>query len=277
MRIMLYNRLFGFVVLLIIVSVVSAKSVDSIQIWHDKYHATVPRVLSHRGFYKYSNASQNSRASLRNAIRLGVEGSEMDIWLTSDNHIVVNHDATRDGLVIEKSTWKDVKRLKLDNGERLPQFKEFLKILKASKHTHLLVEVKKHSTKERTVEAALAAMQAVENAGLRKMVEYLSFSLPACKALAQKDPSARVFYLGGDKSPRELHNLGINAMNCKASVYRKNPSWIKEAHELGMSVTARGMNTKKIIQEMIHLGVDNLATDFPVQAMEVRETFCKKK
>ena len=44
-----------------------------------------------------------------------------------------------------------------------------------------------------------------------------------------------------------------------------------------MSVTARGMNTKKIIQEMIHLGVDNLATDFPVQAMEVRETFCKKK
>jgi glycerophosphoryl diester phosphodiesterase len=37
------------------------------------------------------------------------------------------------------------------------------------------------------------------------------------------------------------------------------------------------MNTKKNIQEMIQLGVDNLATDFPVQAMEVRENFYKKR
>ena len=232
---MLQNRLFVLAVWLIAVSSISAKSIDSIQIWHDKYQVKVPRVLSHRGFYNYQNTTQNSRASLRNAIKLGAEGSEMDIWLTSDNILVVNHDAKRYGLVIEKSTWKEVKKLRLDNGERLPRFKDFLKILKSS------------------------------------------FSLPACKALAQRDPSARVFYLGGDKSPRELYDMGINAMNCKASVYRKNPSWIKEAHELGMSVTARGMNTKKIIQEMIHLGVDNLATDFPVQAMEVRETFCKKK
>lgn len=274
---MLQNRLFVFAVWLIAVSSISAKSIDSIQIWHDKYQVKVPRVLSHRGFYNYQNTTQNSRASLRNAIKLGAEGSEMDIWLTSDNILVVNHDAKRDGLVIEKSTWKEVKKLRLDNGERLPRFKDFLKILKSSNYTHLLVEVKRHSTKERTVEAALAAMQAVEKAGLSKMVEYLSFSLPACKALAQRDPSARVFYLGGDKSPRELYDMGINAMNCKASVYRKNPSWIKEAHELGMSVTARGMNTKKNIQEMIQLGVDNLATDFPVQAMDVRELMVRNK
>ena len=190
---MLQNRLFVLAVWLIAVSSISAKSIDSIQIWHDKYQVKVPRVLSHRGFYNYQNTTQNSRASLRNAIKLGAEGSEMDIWLTSDNILVVNHDAKRYGLVIEKSTWKEVKKLRLDNGERLPRFKDFLKILKSSNYTHLLVEVKRHSTKERTVEAALAAMQAVEKAGLSKMVEYWSVSLPACKALAARDPTARHF------------------------------------------------------------------------------------
>ena len=266
------------VILLMLVSLNgAAKQVDSIKIWHDTYHVTSPRIVAHRGFYKYPGAAQNSRASLRNAIRLGVEGSEMDVWLTADNKIVVNHDAKREGVMIEKSLLKDVKKLKLDNGERLPLFQDFLKILKTSHHTHLFVEVKKHSTRKRTVEAGLAAMRAVNAAGLKGMAEYMSFSLPACVALAKEDRDAKVYYLSGDKSPQELHELGISSMNYKAEIYRQHPTWIEDVHQLGMTVTARGLNTREAVKEMIESGVDNMATDFPVQAMDVRESMKKKR
>lgn len=268
-------------ILFLLISLVSslslfAKNVDSLQIWHDKYQVKTPRIVSHRGFYKYPGAAQNSRASLKNAIKLGVEGSEMDIWLTADNQLVVNHDAKRDGVAIQTSTLAEVKKLKLDNGETLPEFNDFLKILKTSKYTHLFVEVKKHSTKARTVEAALAGMKAVNDAGLKGMAEYMSFSLPACAALAKADPTAKVYYLKGDKSPAELHQLGISSLNYTADVYRKNPTWINEAHQLGMTVTARGLNTREVVSEMIAAGVDNMASDFPIQAMDVRENFTKK-
>lgn len=255
----------------------TSKEVDSIRIWHDMYHSTSPRIVAHRGFYNYPGAAQNSRASLRNAIRLGVEGSEMDVWLTADNEIVVNHDAVRDGVTIETSTLKEVRKLKLGNGERLPLFGEFLRILKTSKKTHLFVEVKKHSTRQRTIEAGLAAMRAVNAAGLKGMAEYMSFSLPACVALAKEDPSAKVYYLSGNKSPQELHALGISSMNYKAEVYRKHPTWIRDAHSLGMTVTARALNTRNAVREMIEAGVDNMATDFPVQAMDVRELMTRNK
>ncbi len=264
-------------IILLLSSSVYAKKIDSIQIWHNTYHVTSPRIVSHRGFYNYPQAAQNSRASLRNAIKLGVEGSEMDVWLTIDDKLIVNHDAKREGLIIEKSTLKEVKKLRLSNGEKLPQFKDFLKILKTSKYTHLFVEIKKHSTKARTIEAALKAMNAVNKAGLKGMAEYLSFSLPACVALAKADPTAFVYYLGGDKSPHELHSLGISSMNSSIAVYRQHPTWIKEAHELGMTVTARGMNKRELIREMITAGADNLATDWPIQAMDEREKICKKR
>ena len=268
-----------FVLLLLSVlscwEMLSAEEADSLSIWNQQFTVKLPRIVCHRGFYRFPGACPNSRASLKNAICLGAEGSEMDIWLTDDNQIIVNHDGKREGIEIQHARYRNIKNMKLENGEKLPTLRDFLKILKKSRYTHLFVEVKRHATRERTIEAALAGMKAVNDAGLKGMAEYMSFSLPACAALAKMDAEAKVYYLGGDKTPDELHALGISSLNYKADVFRKHPNWIPRAHELGMTVTARGLNKPTDVEEMIKAGVDNMASDYPVQAMKIRQRMCK--
>ena len=242
-------------------------------LWVARQAPRVPRVGAHRGYCQVPGAVANSRASLRGAIALGVYGSEFDIWLTQDNHLVVNHDATLHGVSMEKSSWAEVRRLKLSNGESLPSFSEFVEIIKTSPYTKLFVEVKKHKDPKRSVEAAQMAMTMLEEAHLLDKAEFLSFSLEVCQSLCQRRPQAIVYYLGGDKSPRALHDLGITAFNYKMAAFRKHPRWIEEAHALGLVVTCRGLNKREHMVAMANQGVDNMATDDPVEALKVRHYY----
>ena len=60
-------------------------------------------IAAHRGFWKCEAAgnSENSIASLREAQKAALWGSEFDVHLTADNKLLVNHDNTRGGKEIE--------------------------------------------------------------------------------------------------------------------------------------------------------------------------------
>ena len=53
-----------------------------------------PKVIAHRGYWNCDGSAQNSIASLGKAQKLGIYGSEFDVWMTSDGVPVVFHDAT---------------------------------------------------------------------------------------------------------------------------------------------------------------------------------------
>ncbi|MEY3644697.1 MAG: hypothetical protein RLZZ207_1392, partial [Bacteroidota bacterium] len=78
------------------------------------------KIIAHRGAWKAQNLPQNSIASLREAIRLGCEGSEFDVWMTSDEVLVVNHDHELQGMDIETSTYEQLLTKTLSNGEKIP-------------------------------------------------------------------------------------------------------------------------------------------------------------
>ena len=67
------------------------------------------QVIAHRGVWNNSDASQNSVASLNAALAMKVYGSETDVWSTTDGHLMINHDATINGINIENSTYDQVK------------------------------------------------------------------------------------------------------------------------------------------------------------------------
>jgi len=85
-------------------------------------------IVAHRGFWNCEAAgySQNSIASLKAAQDAGVWGSEFDVFLTADEQLVVNHDAVFQGLEIEKATYDQVRKLRLKNGEQIPNIDEYL-------------------------------------------------------------------------------------------------------------------------------------------------------
>ena len=101
---------------------------------------TKPRVIAHRGFHT-EGAPENSVEALAAAQELGVYGSELDVWITSDGRLVVNHDKTFEGdsHVIENSTYDQIKNLTLSNGEKVPTLDDFLEQAAKSTTTKLIV------------------------------------------------------------------------------------------------------------------------------------------
>jgi glycerophosphoryl diester phosphodiesterase len=101
-------------------------------------------IVAHRGFWNCEEAgkAQNSIASLKCAQEAGVWGSEFDVFLTSDEQLVVNHDAVFQGVEIEATPYDEVRKLKLANGEQIPNIDEYLTQGKKCKKTVLVYEVK---------------------------------------------------------------------------------------------------------------------------------------
>jgi glycerophosphoryl diester phosphodiesterase len=50
---------------------------------------------------------------------------------------------------------------------------------------------------------------------------------------------------------------------------KKNPHWVKEAHDLGLKVNVWTVNTSDGIREMLDLKVDFITTDEPLLAGEL--------
>lgn len=220
-------------------------------------------VIAHRGHWK--GTAQNSCEALKNAQDLNVYGSETDVYMTTDGYLVINHDAKLQGINIENSTYDQIKDLELSNGEKVPVLQDFLQMLKDSKSkTKLIIEVK--SSK---LECADACVEAVKQFGVENKVEYISFNYEVCKKIAQKDPSAMVAFLGGNKSPQELFNDGIKGLDYTKKAFLDNPTWIEEAHNLGMTINVWTINSINDMFEVTNMGVDLITTDEPETAMDV--------
>lgn len=232
------------------------------------------QVIAHRGFWScLSEKTQNSRAAMKAAYQHDFYGSETDIWLTSDGVLMVNHDPSFSQIDLQSSTYNQVKGLHLSNGEKMPTFSELLKQLKKSRTTtKLIIEVKPHKTEERDRAAASQCVAMVKAMNLQERVEYISFSLVACRTIAECDPQARVAYLTGNLAPAKLKEMGINGIDYNFNELRKNPTWIDEAHQLGMTVNVWTVDNPDDVKEFIQKGADFITTNYPLMT----EKLCKE-
>ena len=224
-----------------------------------------PQVVAHRGHWKAEGAAQNSIASLQAAGRIGAYGSEFDVNLTADGQMVVNHDFTYKGLTIRESTLEALRNdtLRLANGEIIPTLDEYLEAAKAFPKMKLVFELKSTGDPDYEAIALPASVEAIQRHGVASRVEFISFSLSACKEFARLMPKNRVEYLGGEIAPTELHEMGINGIDYHFSALDKHPEWVKEAHDLGMLVNVWTVDKEEDIVRMLDLGVDQITTNEP--------------
>ena len=237
--------------------------------------AAGPQVVAHRGFWKTEGSAQNSISSLQNAGRIGAYGSEFDVNLTADGRLVVNHDFTYHGLTIAETTFDDLRcdTLRLANGEIIPSLDEYLEASKAWPEMKLVFELKSTGDTDYEAVALPACIEAIRRHQVEKRVEFISFSLSACREFARMMPKNRVEYLGGEIAPAELHEMGISGIDYHYTVFDKHPEWVKEAHDLGMIVNAWTVNGEEDIVRMLGLGVDHITTNEPELAQALIETF----
>lgn len=227
----------------------------------------VPDVVAHRGFHK--TAPENSLAAVKAAKDLGVFAAEIDVWRTTDGHLIVNHDAKINNLVIQNSTYDQLKAVKLANGEGLPTLEAMLDCIGKTSETKLILEIKTHNSPEKQLAAATDVISLVKSKGMESKVEFISFDYETCKGIAAADKSLSVGYLNGDKSPAEAEADGIGCLDYHMSVYDSNPSWIKDAQSRGLVVNVWTVNSDSAIVSAIAKGVDRITTDNPERIAEL--------
>ena len=230
------------------------------------------QIIAHRGFWKTDGSAQNSLAALKKANEIKAYGSEMDIWLSSDGIPVVNHDAhvTLNGekLIVQDTPADILTQVKLSNGENLPTPESYLDTFADCHDTKLIIEFKSHRTKYQEDELVDKVLKMVRDRNLQNRVEYISFSLNFVVKTIHLDPLAKVYYLSGNLSPAVMKSIGAAGIDYNVAVFKRNPQWVKESHDLGLKVNVWTVNSPEDIQQMIDLNVDYITTDEPLLVKE---------
>ncbi len=221
-------------------------------------------VIAHRGAWKQKYFPQNSIASLQEAINLKCGGSEFDVHLTADDVLVVNHDYLFYGLDIEKSTYEELVTKKHPNGESIPTAEEYLKKGLKQNYTRLVFELKASEiSKSRTIKVAEMSVDLVRRLDKKGFVEFISFDYDAVKKIKELLPKVEVAYLNGNIAPQQIKNDGLCGIDYQIPIYKKNPTWINDAQQQGLSVNVWTVNKKEDMHYFIDEGADYITTDFP--------------
>ncbi len=220
-------------------------------------------VIAHRGAWKNTGVAENSIAALQQAIRLGCQGSEFDVHMSVDSVPVINHDPTIQGQTIYTSSSAKLMALKLASGENMPSLESFLKVGMTQNNTKLILEIKPTINKERALQLTKKVMDVVIKLKAQAWIDYISFDYAICMELMRLDPYVRVAYLNGDKSPEMLAADKLWGLDYNQSVYQKNPDWIAQAKQKGLTINAWTVNDPALLKSFLDQKIDFITTNEP--------------
>lgn len=230
-------------------------------------------VVAHRGAFKKNKLPENSIASLKQAIALNCTGSEFDVRMTSDDSLIINHDPAFKKLPIEQTTYAELIKHSLSNGEKLPTLREYLLAgMENNTATRLICEIKPSEiSKERGKQIAAKTVALVHALRARERVVYISFDYDILKKIVALDPGVPTQYLNGDRSPEQLKADGITGADYHYSVFKKRPEWIASAKQLNIALNAWTVNDAETMEWLMANDFEFITTNEPELLMELMQ------
>lgn len=224
--------------------------------------------IAHRG--AAGTYPENTLASFRRAMEIGVDGVETDVHRTKDGHLVIIHDPLVDrttngtGLVRDL-TLEQIKALDAGSwkgsqfaGERIPTLREFIREVPCM----LFLELKYGSIHYPGIEEEL--LNVIHEEGARGRVQISSFDHKALKHIHELDPAMPLGMLYGDNllNPVALaREVGAEALH--PSFDWVTPQFVAEAHAAGLKINTWVANWPWAIAMLKQVGVDGIMSDFP--------------
>ena len=213
--------------------------------------------IGHRGARAY--APENTLASFKKALEIGVDAIELDVRKTKDNQIIVIHDedvkrtTNGEGLVVSLRLKKS-KSLDAGDGEKIPTLDETLDFL--DKKVKVFVELKEAGIEKQV-------LSIVCDKGLEKNVVIVSFLEDALKKVREldKDIETGLIYAKHKNPLKAALELKANYL---LALYRfTHTANVEKAHESGLKVVVWTINSPEEAAEYAKKGVDGIASDKP--------------
>jgi len=213
--------------------------------------------IGHRGACGY--APENTLASFRKALELGVAGVEFDIQLSKDGQPMVIHDATLDRTTngkgaVSNFTYAELKKLDAGGGQKILHLRDVLTLV--DKRCDLLIELKTDAMAQ--VEKIIR--DAVANGWRYDQLWVLSFNHFQLKEICRINPSIKTC-ASFEQMPTALPDIGAAAIG--PYIGALNQALVDDAHKRGLKVFTWTCNTPEDITKAKALGVDGIIGDYP--------------
>ena len=231
--------------------------------------AAKPAVVAHRGYWTAPGSAQNSIRALVKADSIQCYGSELDVWVTPDSVLVVDHDGWINGYNVQKTPGAIYTQQKLKNGETVPTFDAYLQAAVPLK-TKLVIEIKPQDDNALEAYGIKEVVKKVKEYGLEDRVDYITFSKNGYVNLIKNAPKGTsIAYLTGDLLPEQIKFMKGTGVDYHFNVFHNNPDWIKRCHDLGLTVNVWTVDDPKEMQWCIDQGVDFITTNYPEKLQEL--------
>ena len=230
------------------------------------------KVIAHRGAWKHTGAAQNTIRSFIEACEIGCRGSEFDVWLSGDSVPVLAHDPIIEGTNVEESTVGQLSQVKLPTGDHIPTLYDFITVGKQQNTTYLVLEIKSsQKSQERSLLLADSIVAMVHRLKAQGWVEYISFNYGVLQRIRQLDKGAKISYLEGDRSVKDISKDQLSGIDFYHYCYQQNPQLIKEAHDLGLTTNIWTVNSEEDLMKYYHSAIDYITTDEPEQLLYIHQ------
>lgn len=219
--------------------------------------------IGHRGACGYE--PENTLLSFKKALDLGVDIIELDVHLSKDKKLIVIHDNTLDrttngkGYVSDK-TLKELKKLKLEKGEKIPTLKEVLDLI--NRKVKVNIELKEKGTSKLVFELIKYYIN-------NKNWEYndfliSSFDYNLLLEFSKLTDKIKMSFLI-DNIPKNLFEMikTLNILSINPSFEIINKSLVDTIHKHNMKVFVWTVNNKKNIDFVKSLKVDGIFSNYP--------------
>lgn len=223
------------------------------------------KVIAHRGYWKQAEGADNSIMSLKEAVRLGVDGVELDICKTKDDSLVVLHGMYHGKYYIPETEYTVLNSIKLSNGEDIPTLREYM--VEASKHDlNLFVDFKSSG-----IEYEVLKILYQYGCQYKAKIECSSFEI--CDNLLKVDPNLYLVFTNASKSPSELKAKGFRCIHSEIKDWKHHMDIIKEAKAVGLELSAWIVRSESDIIWCASNGIDYLIADNPLESIQFRSNY----
>ena len=224
---------------------------------------TNPLVIGHRG--AKGHLAENTLPSIDKALKLGVDGIEIDIFRSASGELVVFHDQILDHLTnatgyIEQLDLDSIRKIDVLNGFTIPTLAEVLDLIDGK--VFLNIELKGSETALPTIELLQQYFQ--KGVWTADKILVSSFNWEELKLFYEHNQDVPLAILTED-DPLDAIPVA-KALQAKAinpDFSSLNPNNISKIKLAGLQIFAWTVNKPEDIASLIDLGIDGIITDFP--------------
>jgi len=261
-----------------IITVILGISASAIYLTYTAWQRLDISITAHRGSSKRS--PENTFASTKLSIDEGADYVEIDVQLTKDKVLVLQHDATMKrtagkDLVVTQSTYDQLKGLDIGSwfdpkfsGERIAKLQEIMDMSRDK--IKLNIEVKADKTAEETTKAIVKLIEKNDFYDHCIVTSLNGKVLELVESINPKIKTGFIMYYGfGD-----FEKLNVDIFSVEEGVV--TPQFISKARKLNREVHVWTVNDEESAKKYMYMGVDGILTDYPKEMVALKKEVMEK-